>query len=248
MREPPFALKLMHGHLRVYKFLPSQFALDDIREHRLKVARLEHVLFPCKKHRIYANGAGLTDPFEPLVLDSGSRRLRQIIQEARAHLSATYGLLSFSAGWRNPWMWTHYGAEHTGIVLGFDLRGSDAVHHMRYVSGRRRLTEFDGLEPGDRLNELLLQHLLFTRAAHWSYEDEIRRLVVLNHESRPVGEHHFIDFSGNLRLVKVIAGINCKVPKAEIEGALNGYAEPVEIIKARASLQTFQVIRNRRGF
>jgi hypothetical protein len=145
-------------------------------------------------------------------------------------------------------MWAHYAAEHTGIVLGFDLPGTDAVQHMRYVSSRRRLTAFDGLEPGERLNELLLQHLLFTRAAHWSYEDEIRRLVVLNHESKPAGEHHFIDFAGNLRLLQVIAGINCRVPRAEIESALDGHAEQVEIIKARASLQAFRVTRDRRGF
>ena len=155
--------KLMYGHLRVYKFLPSRFALEDVRERRLKVSRLEHVLFPCKKHQIFASGAGLTDPFEPLVLDSGDPRLRHIIREARVHLAATYGLLSFCAGWQNPWMWAHYAAEHTGIVLGFDLRGIDAVQHMRYVSSRRRLTAFDGLKPGERLSELLLQHLLFTR-------------------------------------------------------------------------------------
>ena len=34
--------KLMYGHLRVYKFLPSRFALEDIRERRLKVSLLEH--------------------------------------------------------------------------------------------------------------------------------------------------------------------------------------------------------------
>jgi len=127
------------------------------------------------------------------------------------------------------------------------LRGNDAVQHMRYVSSRRRLTAFDGLEPGERMNEVLLQHLLFTRAAHWSYEDEIRRLVVLNQESKSTGEDHFVDFAGNLRLLQVIAGINCRVPRAEIESALDGYSQPVEIIKARASLQAFQVIRDRRG-
>jgi hypothetical protein len=63
----------MDGRLRVYKFLPSRFALEDIRERRLKVSRLEHVLFPCKKHQIFASAAGLTDPFEPLVLDSAAR-------------------------------------------------------------------------------------------------------------------------------------------------------------------------------
>ena len=92
-----------------------------------------------------------------------------------------------------------------------------------------------------------MQHLLFTRAAHWSYEDEIRRLVVLNHESKPAGEHHFIDFAGNLRLLQVIAGINCRVPRAEIESALDGHAEQVEIIKARASLQAFRVTRRSAG-
>jgi hypothetical protein len=238
----------MHGHLRVYKFLPSHFALEDIRERRLKVSRLEYVLFPCRKHRIFATDVGPTDPFEPLVLDSSNRRLRQIIEETRVHLAGTYGMLSFSRGWRDPWMWAHYAAEHTGIALGFELRGSDAVHEMRYISSRRRLTAFDGLEPGERFNQLLLQHLLFTRAAHWSYEDEIRRLVVLNQESKQAGEHHFFDFSGNLRLVKVIAGINCKVPKSEIESGLDAYAEPVEVIKARASSQAFQVIRDRRAF
>jgi len=46
----------------------------------------------------------------------------------------------------------------------------------------------------------------------------------------------------------VIAGINCRVPRAEIESALDGHTEQVEIIKARASLQAFRVTRDRRGF
>jgi len=134
------------------------------------------------------------------------------------------------------------------MALGFDLRECDAVHHMKYVPGRQKLTAFAGLEPGEKMNELLLEYLLFTRAAHWSYEEEIRRLIVLNRESRRAGEDHFMDFAGNLRLVKVVAGINCAVPRAEVESALNSYPEPVEIIKAKASPRAFQVIRERQGF
>ena len=37
-------------------------------------------------------------------------------------LDSENGILCFSEDWTDPVLWTHYGAKHRGICLGFDVK------------------------------------------------------------------------------------------------------------------------------
>jgi hypothetical protein len=88
--------------MRVYKFLTSQHALQDITERRIKISEIHD----------------LNDPFELIPCDLSDADKRQALIETRDKLSGNRGLLCFASGWTNPVLWAHYSDKHRGIMLG----------------------------------------------------------------------------------------------------------------------------------
>lgn len=85
-------------------------------------------------------------------------------------------------------MWAHYGASHTGFVIGFDTRNvffhcprgdKDEFHHLRRVSYR-------ATRPGGALLDLDSPELFLCKSEHWSYENEWRILKPLEDASSVV--------------------------------------------------------------
>ena len=59
---------------------------------------------------------------------------------------------------------------------------------------------------------------------------------------------YYYDFDAKLKLVEVIAGSNCTVPRNAITRAIGADPERVSILKARAGFTKFEVVKDRRGF
>ena len=92
--------------MRVYHFLPAEFALASISLKRIKIARLSEV----------------NDPFELQALNVGGRKkFRAALSEWKGDLDQTKGMLCFSKSWQDPVLWSHYANRHHGICLGFDV-------------------------------------------------------------------------------------------------------------------------------
>ena len=72
----------------------------------------------------------------------------------------------------------------------------------------------------------------------WEYEDEVRVFSLLTGKN---GELSYFAFGENLILRQVIVGVRCAVSRRKIEERLRGYSEPIEIIKAKLSFESFQV-------
>jgi hypothetical protein len=89
------------------------------------------------------------------------------------------------------------------------------------------------------------KELLFTKYRNWAYEQEIRMWAELKDEEDGL---YFYKFNDKLRLVSVIAGARCSVQKNVILETLGNRAKEVEIIKARAGYQRFEIVRNKQGF
>ena len=146
---------------RVYKFLPSKWALDAIKNQHIKISRI----------------CDLTDPFDLLPYDFTDKERPDAQIHARTELLSGrgIGLLCFSFKWSNPVLWAHYADKHNGICLGFDLP-DDVADKVRYVKKRERL-------PSDwnEDEETALQwakKLLFTKFHGWEYEAECESLSV----------------------------------------------------------------------
>jgi len=85
----------------------------------------------------------------------------------------------------------------------------------------------------------ILKKILLTKFQAWNYEDEVR--IFIERENQD-GHYYFYHFDKNIRLTQVIAGLRCAVPRNAIEEKLRSYPEHIEIIKARLSLDSFEVI------
>lgn len=94
-------------------------------------------------------------------------------------------------------MWAHYGASHTGFVVGFDTSNSffhsprsekDEFYHLRRVSYR-------ATRPGGVLLDLDSPELFLCKSEHWSYENEWRILKPLKDASSVISSP-----SGNIHL------------------------------------------------
>jgi len=205
--------------MRLYKFLSSEHALQDIRRRRVKISEIHD----------------LNDPFELLSCDLSDPNVRLVILKFRENLAGNRGLLCFSGAWANPVLWAHYSDKHRGMCLGFDVP-DDVTQRIGYASERI---------PWRKPDEDFMSHILYTKFAGWAYEGEVRVYTERTEEDNGL---YFADFNEKLKLKEVIAGHRCCVERSEILAALTSYAEFVEVRKARLSSTTFEVIEDANGF
>jgi hypothetical protein len=207
--------------MRAYKFLNAHFGLKSLYEKRLKISRLDE----------------LNDPFEFLPFDLSNRSQRWAARTTRDQIAEKQGILCFSSAWHDPVIWAHYSDKHRGLCLGFELPHQDIAKVVRYVSERLPFPDPPTMADAEAM--------LFTKFSNWQYEQEIRVWAQLNDEEDGM---YYSDFSDTLRLVEVIAGANCTVPRIGITRALGPAAEHVAITKARAGFTRFEVVADQRGF
>jgi hypothetical protein len=204
---------------RAYHFAPAEFAVQDLRYQRLKIARLDE----------------LNDPFELWAIAQPDRRLRQALRQTKADFARLYGLLCFSLTWHNPLLWSHYADRHRGLALGFDV-AEEILKPVSYVATRPTLTKID---------PTVATWLLFTKFVDWQYEQEVRIFTTLQDQD-PSGLY-FGKFNEQLVLREVIVGPLCKVTKKDLRGVLIGN-DAVTLTKGRLAFNTFEIVRDKRGF
>jgi len=203
--------------LRAYYICPSEYAISNIVFKRQKVSRFSE----------------LNDPFELLAFWRGSEH--PVIVSYRRQQEAETGLLCFSSDWTNPVLWSHYGARHRGICLGFDIEG-DLPRQVKYQPER--------LEPklnSSTVDSELADLLLCTKFESWSYEREWRvpvKLALLHHE----GGLCFYRLGQQIRLAEVILGPLCTLPWEEVRDLAITHHGDVNTIKSRLALNSFNVV------
>ena len=82
---------------------------------------------------------------------------------------------------------------------------------------------------------------LKTKYEDWKYEEEVRISATRDEADEKTGLY-FVPFGSTLQLKEVIVGIRSSVKKEEVEKALAGYPEDVEILKAQAAHDKFKII------
>jgi Protein of unknown function (DUF2971) len=209
--------------IRVYHLTSAEFAISDIGLSRMKVARFSDV----------------NDPFELMALTFMERRMRNIARKFKHTYDSHTGLLCFSADWTNPVLWSHYGAKHRGICLGFNLARSRA-EKVQYEDniilpklGRGGTTE--------SLDEKQQRLLLHTKFRHWEYEEEIRSFLELETMVRE-GELYFCPFDDNLQLTEVILGPECRLSLDGVRQLTRALHPRAVAFGARLAINSFKVV------
>jgi hypothetical protein len=176
----------------------------------------------------------LNDPFEFLGVELSDPDFRKALTATKRDLSKGNGLLCFSKSWRHPMLWGHYADKHRGICLGFDTNG-EKLGQVSYVNSRFP-------KPDNPRTEAFVKKLLFSKFAHWSYEDEYRFYVSLNEQENGL---YFVPFSDELTLKQVIVGSESGVTRTELASALKELAASVEQFKARPAFKSFRIARQK---
>ena len=208
---------------RVYHFVNCKYGLENISRRRLKVADIND----------------LNDPFEFLGLVSDNPETVQDFTRMKAQVAKNIGLLCFSDDWKNPVQWAHYADGHRGLCLGFDVP-EELLAQVTYVSDRLDDVPEKGADIQEK--EQFVLKVVTTKFSHWSYETEYRLFVRLDTKDEETG-HYFFNFSQDLALREVIAGLACGVVQADLREALGSLIADVEVFKASAS-RTFEVARH----
>jgi hypothetical protein len=94
---------------RVYKFTSARYGTSNLQNRRLKLSTIDD----------------LNDPFDLCPLDTTDPAIEVAVNAVIGNFRRTTAILCFSRNWDNLLLWSHYGASHTGICLGFDIPDGD---------------------------------------------------------------------------------------------------------------------------
>jgi Protein of unknown function (DUF2971) len=216
--------------MRAYKFLNAKYGLKSLSQRRLKQSRVKD----------------LNDPFELTPYKLTNLVIRKTFHQTREDVDKEKGLLCFSADWKNPVIWAHYGDKHKGLCLGFDIpeiKGDPANDDTGYVKYVPELLPFP--DNFDDLSEAghasFARQAVFTKFADWTYEHEIRVWGALKNKE---GEFYFVNFSADLELKEVIIGQECTLPITALAHELGSMADHVTVKKARAAHDKFEMVED----
>ena len=215
--------------MRAYKFLNACFGLKSLCERRLKQSRIHE----------------LNDPFELRPYDVTDLLSRWAFLKTREDIGKDRGLLCLSKDWSNPVLWAHYGDNHRGLCLGFEIPDQqggpdDESRSVSYISNPLEFpANFEEMPEDEGLK--VMEKVLFTKFEHWTYEQEVRVWAPLQNEENGL---HYLEFDEKLRLVEVIMGEKCTLQKSAIMLALGEHAAQVQIIKARAAYGEFKMVKD----
>lgn len=171
-----------------------------------------------------------------------ARNLRRELDEFAHSQDKKIGMLSFSKEWSSPVLWSHHAAGHKGICLGFEIKrtlGVRGVEVVRYDDSKlQAVADKPNLA---RIPDALRELLFVTKYSHWSYEQEMRVFVKLEHATKENGMY-FYPLSDDLRLKEVILGHLCPTsllgPIRKLVRALHPDAV---VSKARLGFKYFEV-------
>lgn len=198
---------------------------------------LEHII-PEQRMKV-SQFSDLNDPFELASHDLGNKSVREKVRAYIEEASNRLGLICFSDNWKSPVMWAHYSHKHTGVCLGFDI--SDGyVTSIQYLEARA-LHHFDEKPLTD--SPQFIDQMLYHKAQEWSYEREIRAIVLLDGPRRPM---YHIPFGYDLQLREIIIGCKNPLSPTDLEPFVLPQETSVQIIKARPAFKRFDMVPNRR--
>jgi hypothetical protein len=210
---------------RVYKFTSAQYGISNLQNKRLKLSTIDD----------------LNDPFDLVPLDTTDPAISNAADSVIAHFKKTTAILCFSRNWDNLLLWSHYGASHTGICLGFDIPEGDSIaNYDTDVIYQPNVLKIRCLED---VNFDLANRLLRTKHESWSYEQEVRMFVRLNDPPDAKGLN-WIDFGPQLALKEVIIGVQClPLVSKDVEEAVRPYSNTVKCWWAGMRLDAFLLVK-----
>jgi Protein of unknown function (DUF2971) len=211
----------------LYHFTTAKYALDDLRNRRLKIAQFDDLNDPFELKSV-----NLCNPLHARAFDGN-----QHFEGYKAEVARHFGVLCFSEDKSDVLQWSHYADRHKGICLGFDVSGGqEKFGRVTYV--------IDRLPFPEKLDVDFSWKLLTTKSKDWGYEKEWRVFLELKDSvwNEDAGRMlYFADFGPELVLQEIIFGAASKTPVSDVLQAMGGYPETVRVSRMRLSCDRFEL-------
>ena len=220
---------------RFYYFTPTKYALEGVKNRRLKVAELEKA----------------NDPFEFLPVRCNKETEEAIFRALKQSISDDMKMICLSKTYKNPSLWGHYADNCKGICLGFDIeihedKEKNHISKIIYVEDKLDMSAFGFNYVDDVLKytEEKIHNVRHYKSHHWKHEEEWRIWEAeKNLKLDPITGLYFFPLGSLLELREVLIGFRCEDEniRRRFEIAIEGYSEPPEIIFTRLSSSAFEI-------
>ena len=154
------------------------------------------------------------DPFEFSLYDSISidendnhRNLNYIEQANVIKFKDSineYGIVCYTSEFSNTLLWAHYGDNHKGMCLVFDVVNEDKLYKVNY---QERFPEINLTDDANTHEEI--KTIVTTKSIDWKYENEYRQVFIM--------KNMLYKYPGEL--VEIIFG--CRTPYEDIKMVSN---------------------------
>jgi hypothetical protein len=148
------------------------------------------------------------------------------------------GILSLGMRHDCPLMWSHYGAQHRGICVGYTVppEAQPQLHEVQY-GGDRNVRASDVarmvLDHDEQARLAVDEAVLLRKAPDWRYEKEWRLL----------GSRGAVD--SPLEMVEIVFGMRCsRSVMHAVVSALSGRAKPIQFYEMNEVRGTFELRRS----
>lgn len=191
--------------MRLYYFTSYEFAINDIKEKRIKISLLKDV----------------NDPYEVSALKVSRKNRKELIPTEFLFSRENIGLICFSSSYECPLMWAHYAEKHKGVCLVFEVNKVN-LYNVKYSTKLLRFDNSRNLGLGDA------EKIASTKYYKWSYEREYRKFVKFDlAKFDEITKCYFESFSEDIKLVEVILG--CKYDKEVLKEMLDYLVSQAEL-------------------
>lgn len=182
----------------------------------------------------------MNDPFELMAAVQTEEGFRRAFSAVKKQFHDENGAICFSLNATNPVLWSHYANKHRGVALGFEITENPQHNIKINYSENRIIPKLDHNNP-NRLDYNNMMNILTTKYTHWSYEQEIRLHIKLDHETEQNGLF-FFDFNHDIELKEVILGYSCEAELEAVHDLVKNKYPNVSIKRAALSFDKFEII------
>jgi len=212
--------------MRLYHFLKTCYAIDDVEKARVKISLWMDV----------------NDPWELKPFDLSDPRTRRALEAFKTTMNRRFSFVSLCKQWRSPLMWAHYAERHQGVALGFEVTDAFCTP-IRYVPNVYLLPTANPQQMGTqclRDGRRMIDAMLDTKFDGWRYEEEVR--VFANQDgSNTENGIEFYPFSADFALREVVLGEKCPLSIAQFRASVPSIGSAVSVIRARRAVDDFRL-------
>lgn len=213
--------------MKLFHFLPEKWALEAVKNQRIKVSRY----------------SDFNDPFELTAMSLDDKFDRTVVIENKKKIDRILRVLCCSGSWQSPLLWAHYGDKHKGIALELEVP-NNAAEAISYRKSREKIDLDELFSKADEEAKRRFFKLCNTKYIEWGYEDEYR-IQFTENDFYTDGEHDFYDLGKDIKVTGFVLGALNKSFSPDMLSPLIPKRSSITVTTTRTAFKSFNIVRRR---